>query len=135
MIKDHNFAILKDQNGANDVEFEVNWDPKYRELVKLSFAGKSSTIKKDDLWNFIFTIVKKAQQHKMVPVIKDEMIRYTKQHEIELQRDMKKGEIVVAHCKVNVKQEIDDAIRREIEEEKQLSTKSPYVDNQENSVQ
>lgn len=128
MIKTHNKATLEDQEGVNPVDFEVNYDKDHRDYIKVTLNGKISVIKKDDLWNLVFSIVKKDQQDKMVPVLKNEMVRYQKQHEIELQKDMKKGEIVIAHCAVNVHKEIDDSIRREIEEGK-LSIKTPYGNN------
>lgn len=129
MIKTKAQAVIDDQEGINNITFDVNFNPKRKDLIKITLANKVSIIKKDDLWNFVFTIVKTDQQQKMIPVLKTEMVRYQKQHEIRLQKDMKAGEIVVAHCAVNVKEEIDNAIRREIEEEK-LSTGSvetPYL--------
>lgn len=129
MIKTHNIATLQDKQGINDVSFEVHWDPNDKDSIKVELAGKISFISKDDLWNMVFSIVEAEKQQKMVPVIKNEMIRYQKEHQIELQKDMKKGEIVIAHCAVNVHEEIDKAIRRELEE-KELSPeniKTPYL--------
>ena len=133
-LKTHNFAKLEDQEGINPLEFEVNYDKDHRDYIKVTLANKVSVIKRDDLWNFVFTIVKADQQQQMIPVIKQEMVKYIKQHTVELQKDMKKGEIMAVNCQVNVKKEIDDAIRREIEEESRLSTLSSYVDNMESSV-
>jgi len=128
-IRSHANAVIKDIQGINDIEFDVNWDSKNKNSIKVTLAGKVSFISKDDLWNFVFSIVQTSQQQRMIPVIKDEIIRYQKQHSIELQKDMKKGEVVVANCAVNVKKEVDDAIRRELEEEnsyQQKGIKTPY---------
>jgi len=130
MIKNHAKATIKDISGINDVDFEVGFDPKNKNIIKVTLAGKVSFISKDDLWNFVFSVVQTNQQQRMIPVIKDEMIRYQKEHQIELQKDMKKGEIVIAHCAVNVKQEVADALRRDIEAEKsyaQEGVKTPYL--------
>lgn len=126
MLKTHNIAEIKDQDGINNAAFEINWDPKRKDLIKITLANKVSVIKRDDLWNFIFTIVKTDQQVQMIPVEKKEMVKYIKQHTVELQKDMKKGETMAVNCEVNVRKEVDDAIRREIEEEK-LSTPTPYL--------
>ena len=137
MLKNHAKAKIKDISGINDVDFEVNWDPKQKNSIKVTLGGKISHISKDDLWNFVFTIVQTSQQQRMIPVLKHEMIRYQKEHQIELQRDMKKGEIVIAHCAVNVKEEVDSAMRRELEEEKSYKQKSvltPYLTDNKGSV-
>lgn len=125
-IKTTNIADIKDQRGINDVEFKVNFDKDEKDLIRIAIQDKTSYIKRSDLWNFVFTIVKADQQAQMIPVVKTEMVQYLKQHTVELQKDMKKGEILAVNCKVNVRKEIDEAIRREIEEEK-LSTPSPYL--------
>jgi len=133
MIKTKAQAVIDDQEGVNNITFDVNYNPKRKDLIKVTLANKISVIKKDDLWNFVFTIVQTSQQQRMIPVVKTEMIRYQKQHEIRLQKDMKAGEIVVAHCAVNVEEEIDKAFRREIEEKK-LSTPIPYLTGKKDSV-
>lgn len=127
MIKTKAGCTIEDQDGVNNVDFEVNFDQNRRDLIKITLGNKISLIKKDDLWNFVFTIVKTDQQQQMIPVRKEEMEQYVKQHTVELQRDMKKGEIMAVNCKVNVRQEVADTVRRELEEKK-LSTVSPYME-------
>jgi len=124
MLRNHAKAVLKDIQGINDLELECNWDPKNKNSIRVCLAGRISHISKDDLWNFVFSIVQTSQQQRMIPVEKTEFESYKKQHEIILQKDMKKGETVVAHCTVNVRKEVVDVIKRE-EEEKELSTGGP----------
>jgi hypothetical protein len=131
MLKTHAKATIKDISGINDVDFEVGFDPHNKNSIKVTLAGKVSFISKDDLWNFVFSVVQVSQQQRMIPVTKTDFEQYKKQHEIKLQKDMKAGETVIAHCVVNVRQEVVDVIKRE-EEEKKLSTegvKSPYLQN------
>lgn len=121
MIKSKNIADLKDQLGVNNASFEVNYDKKHKDYVKITIGGKVSVINRDDLWHFIFSIVSAEKQQQMVPVKKQEFEQYIKQHTIELQKDMKKGETVVVHCHVNVRKEVADVVRREVEDEKLLT--------------
>lgn len=130
MLKNHAKAVLKDIQGINDLDFEVNWDPHNKNSIRVTLAGRISHISKDDLWNFVFSIVQASQQQRMIPVQKQEMEQYKKQHEIILKKDMLKGETVVAHCTVNVRQEVVDVIKRDLEAEKELAQKSvptPYL--------
>lgn len=132
-VRNHCKAVLKDIQGINDVEFDVNWDSKNKNSIKMTVAGKISCISKDDLWNFVFTIVKTDQQQKMIPVQKTEFEKYIKQHSVRIKNDMKAGEELFVNCEVNVRQEVADAVRRDLEKEterKKLSTGSvetPYL--------
>jgi len=130
MIKTKAKAMLEDQNSINNIEFEVNYDKDRRDLIRVTLANKISVIKKDDLWNFVFSIVQTSQQQRMMPVLKTEYESYVKQHTVELQKDMKKGEIMAVNCKVNVRAEVAEALRRDIEAEKELrqeSVPTPYL--------
>lgn len=128
MIKTKAKAVLNDQVGALDVEFDVNAYRNNKQWIKITLGGKTAVILKDELWNFVFSIVTADKQAKMVPVKQEEMVKYVKQHTVELQKDMKKGDIMAVNCEVNVRQEVENAIRREKEEES-LSTISPYSEN------
>lgn len=134
MIKTKAKATINDQDGINNVDFEINWDPNRKDLVKITLANKVSVIKRDDLWNFIFSVVKTDQQKQMIPVEKSEFIKYIKQHEVQVRKDMKVGDKIFVRCEVNIRKEVDDAVRREIEELKKLSTpsiESPYLTREE----
>ncbi len=134
MIKTHNIAKIEDQDGINAVQFEINYDPKRKDLIKVTLANKISVIKKDDLWNFVFSIVQASQQQRMIPVEKTEYEKYIKQHTVVLQKDLKKGETMAVNCEVNVKTEVAEALRRDIEAEKlsPVNIKTPYLTQDKN---
>lgn len=117
MIKNHAKAEIEDVKGKNPVLFEVNYDKKHKDYIRITIAGVTSVIKRDDLWNFVFVLVETDKQEKMVPVRKQEMEQYVKQHTVELQKDMKKGDIMAVNCMVNVRKEVADAVRRDLEKE------------------
>lgn len=128
MIKTHNTAILTDKQGINNVSFEVNWSPEDKDSIKVELAGKVSFISKDDLWNMVFSIVEADKQQKMVPVQKKEFEKYIKQHTVILQKDLKKGDTMAVNCEVNVRAEVAEALRRDIEtEQKETEKLSPYL--------
>jgi len=133
MIKTTARAILQDQEGINNVTFDVNFSKDHKDFVKITIGNKISVIKRDELWNFVFSIVTADKQQQMVPVIKQEMLQYVKQHTVELQKDMKKGEVVAVNCKVNVPELVVDAIKRDLEAEKsypQPDVPTPYLDKE-----
>ncbi len=123
-IKSHNIATLPGQSMLPDISFEVNYMKEDENLIKVSIGRIKTIIKKDDLWNMIFTIVEEDKQLKMIPVKKQEMERYIKQHTVRVKKDLKEGEEIFVNCEVNVRKEVADAVRRELEEE---GIKSPYL--------
>lgn len=123
-IKTTNIADIKDQEGINDIEFKVNYDKDHKDYVRVTIQNKTSVIKKADLWNFVFSIVKADQQYQMIPVQKVEMEKYIKQHSVKIKNDMKAGDEIFVNCEVNVRKEVADAVRRELEEE---GIATPYL--------
>ena len=51
MLKTKAGCTIEDQDGINNVDFEVNFDKNRRDLIKITLGNKISLIKKDDLWN------------------------------------------------------------------------------------
>lgn len=126
MISEHNFAVIKDINDQKEISFEVNFDKKHPEYIRVKIGTDTVKIDRQKLWDFVFAIVKPDMQLQMIPKLKTEMERYYKQHSVELQKDMKKGEKLLVNCEVNVKQEVADAYRREIEESN-IAKLSPFL--------
>lgn len=135
MIKNNARAIIHDQEGKNNVTFDINFSKDHADYIKITLNKKSSIIKRDDLWNFVFSIVEADKQQKMIPATKQEMEKYTKQHTVILQKDLKKGDTLAVNCEVNVRKEVADALRRNIEEEKsyaQGGVETPYLTGEKN---
>ncbi len=115
MLTKHNTATIKDHSeGKHEIILDVNWDKNLMEYIKLDFDGKVAYIKKSDLFQIVFVLATPEQQEQMIPVRRDEMKPYERQHRIKLTRDMKEGEELVANCKIHVPSIIDEAIRNEI---------------------
>lgn len=107
MIIGNNVATLRDRNDKNDIECEINKTNKQQDYVEFRVKDEKdkwikSYIKIAELYALIFMIVDKEQQAEMMPVRKTEVRIYERQHRIKLKKDMKKGEIVVANCRLEI---------------------------------
>lgn len=128
MIKTHATAIIEDQEGINNITFDVNFNKDRKDLIKVTLANKVSTIRKDDLWNFVFSIVQTSQQQRMIPVKKEDFTVYNRQHHVKVEKDLKAGDEVIVNCKLDVTQRVEEHLRKEFEE-KNKKIVSPYNDN------
>ena len=125
MIKGHNVAKLEDFSGDNhEIEIDVNWDKDLMEFIKLTIDDKIVYVKKSDLFAIMFLLATPEQQVEMVPVKREEMKEYERQHRVKLTKDMKEGEELVVNCKIHVPTIIDEAIRNETKE-----VVSPFISN------
>ena len=59
----------------------------------------------------LFRSVDEEQQQELMPVRQTEVRIYERQHRIKLKKNMKKGEIVVANCKIEVPVRVEENIR------------------------
>jgi 23S rRNA C2498 (ribose-2'-O)-methylase RlmM len=116
MIKGNNIANLTDRSGKNDVEVEIN-KKKQKDSVELRIKSKDSKewLKSDipiqELYSLVVSLVSGEQLDDLMPEREIKVRVYERQHKIELLRDMKKGEIVVANFKVEVPIDINDDIK------------------------
>lgn len=114
----HNTATLEDQSdGKHEIELDVNWDKDIKDMIKLTFDDKIAYVRKSDLFAFMFVLATPEQQEALIPVRRDEVKAYDRQHRVELLKDMKKGEELVVNCKIHVPTIIDEAIRNEKKDE------------------
>ena len=116
MMENNNVATLSDKNGRHDIECEVNKGDKIRDYVEMRVKDDDgewikSQICIKDLYGLVFMLVGEKEQQEMMPVRKTDIRVYERQHRIKLSRDMRKGEIVVANCKVSVPTRIEENIR------------------------
>lgn len=101
-MKSHNIAVIPDIKHQNDIECEINKNDEYQDYVVLKMGDKKAYVKIKDLYGLIFMLVGEEEQKDMMPVRKTEVRIYERQHRIKLKKDMKKGEIVVANCRIEV---------------------------------
>jgi hypothetical protein len=107
MMEGNNIATLYDKRGRNDIEIEINKNDKQQDYVEFRVKDKHGDwIKSDigikELYGMIFLLVDKEQQAELMPVRQTQVRIYERQHRIKLKKDMKRGEIVVANCRVEV---------------------------------
>ena len=116
MMIGNNIAILTDKNGRNDIQVEINKNDKQQDFVEFKVKdehGKwiKSYIDIKSLYGMIFMLVDKEQQQELMPVRQTQVRIYERQHRIKLKKDMKKGEIVIANCIIEVPVRVEENIR------------------------
>jgi len=83
--------------------------------VRIDMGAASAVITHADLWGMAFAISDGEMKDKIMPVRKDEMMRFKKVHSIRLERDMKAGEILTTSCVVDVPERIVEGYKHLIE--------------------
>ena len=116
MITGNNVAVLSDKNGRRDIECEINEGEETKDYVELRMKDKNgewlkSYISINELYGLIFMLVDEEQQQELMPVRQTQVRIYERQHRIKLKKDMKKGEIITANCRIEVPVIIEENIR------------------------
>lgn len=115
-IKTNAQAALEDQVNHTNIIFDVNFDEKYKECVQISIAGHKAVLKYSDLFSFMFVLATPEVQRQMIPSTSEEVRAYDRQHRIELQQDMKKGEVVFANCRIHIPTILEEAKKNDVKE-------------------
>ncbi len=121
MIKKQAQAEIKDVRTGNIISFDVNFDEKHKDCVKISFNDQDFIVKYADLFAFMFQLATKEMQAKMIPVREELGNQYMKQIQVRLTKDLKAGEFMVVNVPVNVLE------LKEAGEMQQKDIKSPYL--------
>ena len=112
----NNVATLQDRNNLHDIEIEINKGGKIQNYVEFRIKDENgvwikSYISITELYGLIFMLVDEKQQQELMPIRQTEVRIYERQHRIKLKKDMKKGELVVANCRISVPVRIEENIR------------------------
>ena len=112
----NNVATLQDRNNLHDIEIEINKGGKIQNYVEFRIKDENgawikSYISITELYGLIFMLVDEKQQQELMPIRQTEVRIYERQHRIKLKKDMKKGELVVANCRISMPVRIEENIR------------------------
>jgi len=114
-MKSNNTCTLTDIKGYRNIEVEVNKNNKVEDYVEFRIKNEGiwlkSYIKIKELYALIFMLVGKEEQEVLMPIKQTEVRTYVRQHRIKLKKDMKKGEIVVANCRIDVPLIVENKLR------------------------
>ena len=107
MIRDYNKLRIPDENKTSDIIAEVNWnvydkktnDCKY---VRITVDGKTSVIKKEHLYAFLFTIGNEEEQRKMIPKVETRSRWYETTISVKAKHDIKRGEEITFPLKLTL---------------------------------
>lgn len=116
MFETNNIATLTDIKGKNDIQVEVNKNNEIKDFVEFKVKDENgiwikSYIKINDLYYFIFPLLDTERQEKLMPIRQTQIRTYIRQHKILLKRNMKKGEMVVANCRIDVPLIVEEGLR------------------------
>ena len=103
-------AEIKDIDNKPSVLFDVNFDDKLKECVRIHIGKEKRIIKYSDLFEFMFILGSPEQQAKMIPVNQDLGYEYMKQLRIKCKKNMKKGEELVVNVKIHVPKVIEESL-------------------------
>jgi len=116
MMKSNNTCTLTDIKGYRNIEVEVNKNNKVEDYVEFRVKDENgnwvkSYVKIKELYALIFMLVGKEEQEVLMPIRQTDVRTYVRQHRIKLKKDMKKGEIVVANCRISVPLIVENGLR------------------------
>jgi hypothetical protein len=79
----------------------IAYDEKSQTL-EAEIGGKTATMTKLELWQFVFSICDPDLREQIMPVRQTEVMEYTKVHTVQLKKDMRRGEIMKVRCITHV---------------------------------
>ena len=74
-----------------------------------------------DLWGIVFSMVNSDLKDKIMPVRKEEVMKFKKVHTVQLIKDMKKGETITFSCIIDVPVAVKEGLENLVGDDK-LST-------------
>ena len=115
-MKSNNTCTLTDIKGYRNIEVEVNKNNKVEDYVEFRVKDENgnwvkSYVKIKELYALIFMLVGKEEQEVLMPIRQTDVRTYIRQHRIKLKKNMKKGEIVVANCRISVPVLVEENIK------------------------
>ncbi len=73
-----------------------------KDVVKVSIGRASVDMKVIDFWGIAFSMVNSEMKDQLLPVRKEEMMKFKRVHKIQLEKDMKAGEVITVACTIDV---------------------------------
>ncbi len=105
--------LQKEKFGIGDAIFDVEPD---NNRVRMTLGKETTECTKMDLWAMVFAIMGPDEQEQIMPVRQTEVMHFEKKHMIQLKRDMKKGEVVMAVCRQSVPVTVVEGLKGMIKE-------------------
>ena len=113
IIQDYNKATLNDLKNQNNITVEINFSDKedLADCVKLTMGDKSALIPIKELHSLVWMVVDANQREEMTPVVQKN-IRYVEgYHKIQVKKDIKKGEYIMARYQVPVEERVVQGLK------------------------
>ena len=107
MLKTYDKLRIPDENKVNDLLIEVNWNPNDKEtndckFLRVTMNGKTSVIKKEHFYAFLFAIGNESEQMKMIPKVERRSRWYETVVSVVAKNDVKKGQNITFPIKLTL---------------------------------
>lgn len=115
MLNTPNTAKIESINGKDTVYFDVNFDKKHKEYVKIRLGKEMIKVNIQHMFSFLLMMANPEQMDALTPATEKtlQVKSLTRQHKVKLMKDMKAGEEVVVTCTVDIPLLVEEGIREE----------------------
>ena len=115
MLYEPQKVAIPSKTNSKELELELNWNKKVKPTdVKVTVGKEELVIDLKDLFYFVFTAGTADMQADLMPVRQTKVYKQIKQHRILINRDIKKGEYIVANCETDIPVSVVDTLRGEL---------------------
>lgn len=103
--------MLDRKNAAEIGDYIFEFDPGHPEQVSIEDkSGNKCLVDKKELYSFVFMISDPEQQSNLLPVRQTTITKYMKQHKVVAKKDIKKGEMVIVNCEIDVPTVVEEGM-------------------------
>ncbi len=93
-----------------------------KQTLVVSIGKAKTEMNVIDLWGIVFAMVNGEMKDQLMPVRKEEVMKFKKVHTVQLVKDMKKGETITFSCIIDVPVAIAEGKKNLIGDDSELST-------------
>ena len=105
---------MKKTFNAHGIKFKADTT---KDTIKVIMGKQEKEIKIIDLWGIVFALVSTELKDKIMPVKKEEMMKFKKVHTVQLKNDMKAGETLQFTCNISVPELMKEGMKNLIDDE------------------
>lgn len=102
-------ALLEKKKAEMAPGLTFECDPK-NDYVIVRAGGNKFRVKRIDIYTFAFLIADARMQEQLIPVRKEEMMEFKREHTVRLKNNMRAGDYLNISCKVHVPTRVVEGI-------------------------
>lgn len=115
MITEHQKVGIQDKSSSKEVALELNWNNSVTPNdVKITIGDETAIVDLKDLYFFVFTAGTADMQSDLMPVRQTQVYKQIRQHRIIANKDIKRGQMIIANCEIDIPVSVVDGLRGEL---------------------